>query len=40
MIPFGFSVVSIMPAGYGLGVELTFPKFEPVLVNGIMLMFG
>lgn len=40
MFPFGFSLVSIMPASLGLGVELTFPKIEPVLVNGMMLLFA
>lgn len=27
MVPFGFSIISIMPAGLGLGVELTFPSY-------------
>ena len=40
MVPFGFSLVSILPSGLGLGVELTFPKLEPTLVNGIMLFFA
>ena len=25
-VPFGFTLCAIMPAGLGLGVELTFPK--------------
>ena len=37
LVPFGFSLVSIMPSGLGLGVELTFTKLEPAIVNGMMM---
>ena len=40
MAPFGYSLVSIMPACLGLGIELTFPKLQPAIVNGMMLFFA
>ena len=35
----GISMVSVLPAGLGLGIELTFP-LAPPLVNGMMMMFA
>ena len=35
----GISMVSVLPAALGLGIELTFP-LAPPLVNGMMMMFA
>ena len=35
----GISMISVMPAALGLGVEITFP-LAPPLVNGMMLFFA
>ena len=35
----GLSMVSVLPAALGLGIELTFP-LAPPLVNGMMMMFA
>ena len=36
---FGITIISMMPACLGLGIELTFPM-SPALVNGVMFMFA
>ena len=36
---FGITMISMMPACLGLGIELTFPM-SPALVNGVMLLFA
>ena len=37
MVFLGASMVSVMPVGLGLGIELTYP-LQPALSNGTMMM--